>query len=1031
MLISSRLMVAVVLLFAISIAVATFIENDFGSETARAAVYNSWWFNLLLFVGIINLSLTIILGRMYRKEKRSIFAFHLAFLLILIGAAITRFFGFEGLMHIRTGELSNQIISSDRYFSLTAENNGHIKSTGKKIYLSALSSNKHKIGLKLDGEHIKAECLQVIPNAVETISPDASGEPVLEVVFSDSNGRQSVVLSQSEPRMIGKTFFTINDSLNVKGVNFSIDSVGIHFRSPSDVTVINMSNQLSESFKGGIYHILKMRSLYSFDSLLAVPQQYFTSGKVSLISSQEENADQLPEAILIKVSSGAQSKILQYFTSENFVNPPLEVQFNQIKAEVSFGPRIINLPFGLRLEQFILERYPGSNSPSSFESRINLVDSRAGINKEQRVYMNNILKYQGYRFYQSSYDTDEKGTIFSVNHDYAGTYVTYAGYLLLAIGIVFSIINKNSRFKKLSTELTRIRAATPSFLIVLFSALLFSQHSATAQQLPDSVLIDEKIAARFGALLIQDPGGRIKPINTLSSEFLRKVSGKTRLMSQNPDQILLGFIAHPEYWQNVPMIKTGHPGILEILKAEGPLISFTEVFNLNSTDNIYLLSNYVNAAYQKKPAARNTFDTEIIRLDERINLCFQVYNGNMLRIFPRLNDPSLTWYSPAELNGQFSGSDSVFVHSIVPLFLQSLSEKSQIGEKITPEEALSAMHNFQKKYGSAITPSVFKVNLEILYNRLNIFDRLGAAYGLAGFILLLFLFITVFLPHIKVGPMIKISKGFIVVFFIFHLAGLAMRWMISDHAPWSNAYESLVYIAFATVAAGLLFSHKSVMALPVTSILAWLILFVAHLNWMDPQITNLVPVLKSYWLLIHVAIITASYGFLAMGALMAAINLILMITQTKSNILQTGRMLSELTVVIEMTLIIGLYLLTIGTFLGGVWANESWGRYWGWDPKETWALVSILIYSFVAHMRLVPGLKGNYLFNLMSLLAFSTIIMTYFGVNYYLSGLHSYAKGDPVPIPVFVYYTLAVIGLIALLAWENQRRLRKTMGIGE
>jgi cytochrome c-type biogenesis protein CcsB len=279
--------------------------------------------------------------------------------------------------------------------------------------------------------------------------------------------------------------------------------------------------------------------------------------------------------------------------------------------------------------------------------------------------------------------------------------------------------------------------------------------------------------------------------------------------------------------------------------------------------------------------------------------------------------------------------------------------------------------------------------------------------------------------------MIKICKGFIIVFFIGHFAGLAIRWMISDHAPWSNAYESLVYIALATVAAGLLFSNKSVMALPVTSVLAWLILFVAHLNWMDPQITNLVPVLKSYWLLIHVAIITASYGFLAMGALMAVINLILMITQTKSNILQTGRMISELTVVIEMTLIIGLYLLTIGTFLGGVWANESWGRYWGWDPKETWALVSILIYAFVAHMRLVPGLKGNYLFNLMALLAFSSIIMTYFGVNYYLSGLHSYAKGDPIPIPVFVYYTLAVIGLIALLAWENQRRLRKTMPLAE
>jgi cytochrome c-type biogenesis protein CcsB len=206
--------------------------------------------------------------------------------------------------------------------------------------------------------------------------------------------------------------------------------------------------------------------------------------------------------------------------------------------------------------------------------------------------------------------------------------------------------------------------------------------------------------------------------------------------------------------------------------------------------------------------------------------------------------------------------------------------------------------------------------------------------------------------------------------------------------------------------------------------MAWLILFTAHLNWMDPEITNLGPVLKSYWLLIHVAIITASYGFLSLGALLALINLFFMISQTGNRIQAVGDIIIELTIIIEMTLIVGLYMLTIGTFLGGVWANESWGRYWGWDPKETWALVSVLIYAFVAHMRLVPGLKGNYLFNLMALLSFSSIIMTYFGVNYYLSGLHSYAKGDPIPVPVFVYYTIAAVLIIAILAWRTQRKLK-------
>jgi cytochrome c-type biogenesis protein CcsB len=260
-----------------------------------------------------------------------------------------------------------------------------------------------------------------------------------------------------------------------------------------------------------------------------------------------------------------------------------------------------------------------------------------------------------------------------------------------------------------------------------------------------------------------------------------------------------------------------------------------------------------------------------------------------------------------------------------------------------------------------------------------------------------------------------------------HLVGLIARWYISGHAPWSNGYESLVYIAFATVVAGLIFYRKSAITLPVTSLLAWIILHVAHLNWMDPEITNLVPVLKSYWLLIHVAIITASYGFLALGALLSFINLMLMIVQTRRNQKTTGGMIAELSIVIELTLIIGLYMLTTGTFLGGVWANESWGRYWGWDPKETWALVSVLVYAFIAHMRMVPGLQGNFIFNFMGLLGFSTIIMTYFGVNYYLSGLHSYAKGDPLPVPEFVCYTVAIVGLVTILAWENQRRLKKSV----
>jgi cytochrome c-type biogenesis protein CcsB len=269
---------------------------------------------------------------------------------------------------------------------------------------------------------------------------------------------------------------------------------------------------------------------------------------------------------------------------------------------------------------------------------------------------------------------------------------------------------------------------------------------------------------------------------------------------------------------------------------------------------------------------------------------------------------------------------------------------------------------------------------------------------------------------------VKFLTGGLFILFILHTMGLAARWYISGHAPWSNGYESMIYIGWATVFAGFLFSRTSKMTLAATSILTALILMVAHLNWLDPEITPLVPVLKSYWLMIHVAIITGSYGFLGLGCLLGFMNLILMIVKTARNRLRINSTIKELTIIIEMTLTVGLFMAAVGTFLGGVWANESWGRYWGWDPKETWALVIVLIYAMILHLRFIPKANGKFLFNILAVLGFSTVIMTYFGVNYYLAGLHSYAKGDPVPIPTFVPVTLVVVLLIGVVAYLRNRK---------
>jgi cytochrome c-type biogenesis protein CcsB len=1023
---SSHLMAVLIAVFAISIAVATFIENDFGSQTARALIYNSKWFEWMLLLGIVNLTGTILTRKLYSKPKTSMFLFHLAFLLILMGAAITRYFGYEGLMHIREGESSNLMVSDNTYLMATATDNNQTAYAQKKVYISAISSNYQKLKLNLNNKHIVVECLKTIPNAQETLMDDPNGPPVLALVFAGNEERKNVFLFAHQPRKIGGILFTLDDTKNTSGMSVYFTKSGAQFKSAYKVTASNMSTQHTDTIQANTISPLQTLTLYNIEGVQFVVTSETLHGKVGITENKNAQKDKLPDALYIRVSSEGQSTAFYYLASRNALNNPTEVTLNHQKISVAFGANEIKLPFSIQLKKFILERYPGSNSPSWFESRVVLTDNQRGVNEEHRIFMNNVLKYRGYRFYESSYDTDEHGTVLMVNYDFWGTMITYAGYLLLAIGMILSLLNKNSHFRKLSDELSRLRALRKAGVLLLFFLLSFLSgvNEIEAQSsLPESMIIERQQAEKFGRLLIQDPKGRIKPINTLSSELIRKISRENTILEQTSDQVLLGMLIYPEFWQKVPMIRISDPDIRKILHITDSYASFNNFID-STVNQSYVLSAYVTDAFNKKPVSRSKFDNEIIRLDERVNLCYLVYSGQFLRIFPKPGDENKTWYTPT--NAKFQSRDSVFVKNIISIYFQTVINASRTKNWSLSDEALQSLTLFQNKYGKELIPSQFKTKLEILYNKMNIFERLGSFYGLIGFILLLLQFLSIFLPKLKLKRIITLFTILIIAGFVFHLAGLAARWYISGHAPWSNAYESLIYIAFATVLAGVVFSRKSGITLSATSLVAWLILFVAHLNWMDPEITNLVPVLKSYWLLIHVATITASYGFMALGAILAFINLIVMIFRTQKSNQNTGNIITELTIIIEMTLTIGLYMLTIGTFLGGVWANESWGRYWGWDSKETWALVSVLVYAFIVHMRMVPGLKGNYVFNLMALVGFSSIIMTYFGVNYYLSGLHSYAKGDSFPIPVFIYYTLAVVLFVAIIAWVNQKRFTET-----
>ena len=462
------------------------------------------------------------------------------------------------------------------------------------------------------------------------------------------------------------------------------------------------------------------------------------------------------------------------------------------------------------------------------------------------------------------------------------------------------------------------------------------------------------------------------------------------------------------------MIKISHEKLKLLLETTEDRVSFRSFFN-ESGD--YKLKDEVKKINSKAPINRGKYDKDIISVDERINICFTIYNGDIFRLFPLENDSNNTWYTARE-SGVFSSKDSLFVSNIMLMYMNSLDKAIIDDNWSTCDSVVSYISKFQYRYGNKVMPQNYKVKLEVLYNKLNIFSNLFMYYFIVGLIFLILLLIQIFNNKI-LSFSIKLFQGFILIGFVFQTLGLASRWIISGHAPWSNGYESMIYIAWATMLSGIIFSRRSKMTLAATTIVTSLFLMVAHLNWLDPEITNLVPVLNSYWLMIHVAIITASYGFLALGAVLGLFSLWLIIFSNKNNLSRLKNTIKELTLINEKTITIGLFMLAIGTFLGGVWANESWGRYWGWDPKETWALVSVLVYVFILHMRLIPALSSLYIFNLASLIGISSIIMTYFGVNYYLSGLHSYAAGDPMPIPSFVWYLLVLTIVTAILAkWK-------------
>jgi len=1021
MLFSMELTGILLIIFAVSAAVATFIENDHGSNAAKVLVYHAHWFEFLLLLTGTNLIGSIFARKLYSRSKLSIFVFHLAFIIILAGSAITRYFGFEGTMHIREGQSANSMSSSEQYLKVFIQDKDKEYYADKVVILSPVSKKNAKLTLKIDGDFIHVKALKLIPNAFERIYESPDGKAILSLIFLEHGIRNERALKEDEPMMIGELEFCFSNTMKAKDVTLNNTDTGLVLNSVYPVDFFNMMTNQEGTFAPDTPRPIEPMLIYRIKNLTFAANKLYPNAKTEFISADKNHS--FDDVLQVQTELSGEAKEIFIKTKGENAGKAESINIGKYAVSVAYGANTIDLPFALKLNDFKLERYPGSQSPSSFISEVSLIDKEKGVEEERSIYMNNILNYRGYRFFQSSYDTDEMGTILSVNHDFWGTAISYLGYLIMTIGMVLSLLNKNSRLR----SRMRLLGSKNSKIITLaiISLFMLNINAAKAENQNDQATYtppSKEHAKEFGKLLIQDQSGRIKPINTMSSEVLRKISRKNKFNGLNSDQVILGMITAPDYWRSVQMIKISDPGLKKILGITGKYASFDQIVDMTS-ENGYKLGKYVEEANRKKPVERSKFDKDVLTVDERVNIFYFIYVGNYIRIFPLQNDPGHHWYSPTDGPPMFKGDDSLFVSNIMYLYTGAIYKAVASGDYTEADKHLESMRLFQERNAKDIIPSHTRINLEIKYNNWAIFERLRSYYGLFGFIFLIFYFVGLFMKKARFKWASTASVIVFLLAFFFHSLGLAMRWYIAGYAPWTNAYESMVFIGWASILAGLIFVRRAPVSLTATALLASLILMVAHLNWLNPEITSLVPVLKSYWLIIHVAVITSSYGFFALAAILGLMSLILMVLMTGKNRNDLMQNIKEFNLIGEVTLIIGLYLMTIGTFLGAVWANESWGRYWGWDPKETWALITVLVYSFITHMRHIPGFRGMFAFSFASLIGFSSVLMTYFGVNYYLSGLHSYAAGDPVPVPTFVYYTVFAVTVLSIIAAYRFRKL--------
>lgn len=641
------------------------------------------------------------------------------------------------------------------------------------------------------------------------------------------------------------------------------------------------------------------------------------------------------------------------------------------------------LPFSISLEDFEIIYYKGTRAPMDYVSRITVSTENNSESLEGEISMNKIFSFMNYRFYQSGYDANGQGTVLSVSHDPYGIGITYTGYSILLVSIILFFLNPQSTFRQLMKSYRNnsqdIKKGC-SILFLLFVSTFPMGSRAMAADHPLPKTLPRETAGRFGDLYILY-NDRICPLQTLARDFTIKLYGKPTYHGLTSEQVLTGWLFYYDSWKNEPVIRIKSNEARRLLDIKG---QYASVKDFAGSTNEYKLED----AMRQIHLGRQITDRKgIEEANEKFNIISMVCTGALMKIFPYRDAKgnTLQWYAqsdrlPHEMGNEqwtFTRKAMNYVHE--QIVMKRFDEVNRLLNKIKQYQ--------QKECGEAL-PSASRFKAEKLYNQFDYSKPIAIlclCIGLFAFIYYCRCTVTEKNICCSLAFIFNLLLCFI---FIYLSMTIVLRGYVSNHLPLSNGFETMQFMAWCTVLLTFFLQRKFTLSVPFGFLLCGLTLLVSMFGEQNPRITQLMPVLQSPLLSIHVVAIMTAYSLLAFIMLNGITAVVLHYStencETAIDFLQR---------ISRLILYPAVFLLTIGIFIGAVWANVSWGRYWGWDPKEVWALITMLVYALALHPASLKWFRYPMFFHVFGIVAFLTVLITYFGVNFLLGGMHSYANG--------------------------------------